>query len=152
MNGQTHALIDFCYQPTGIGCIVTSPLQYWSSNLTALREDPDPKETAQCIPPPDVTGRTCFDQIGTPVMQDAIFGKLTCETTSSTAPCSPCVVDAAGMQNSYLLNNNDYSNMAAAKWELDVFMRNIKSFNLLTGYHTEIGDGNTYNETLANTI
>ena len=69
VNGDSYIVDDFCYKPiTGKGCIVTSPMQYWRSNITALQEDPDVKKTAQCIAPADATQRVCFDKIGVPVM------------------------------------------------------------------------------------
>ena len=40
--------------------------------------DPDVKKTSECIAKPGETKRVCFDRIGTPVMQFAIFGKLKC--------------------------------------------------------------------------
>jgi hypothetical protein len=52
-------------------------MQYWKMNVTAMEES-DPKETAQCIPPPDATTRVCFDRIGTPVLTFAVFGGLSC--------------------------------------------------------------------------
>jgi len=54
---------------------VTTPLQYWQSNLTRLLNDPDIKETTKCIPPSNATERVCFDQIGVPVMPFTILGK-----------------------------------------------------------------------------
>lgn len=79
VNNQQYVVDDFCYKPiTGKGYIVTSPMQYWRSNITALQADKDVKVTAQCIAPSDATERVCFDKIGVPVMQFTIFGKLTC--------------------------------------------------------------------------
>ena len=77
-------------------------MQYWKSNLTALNEDPNVKVTAQCIPPPDTTERVCFDAIGTPVLTFAVFGGLTCEL-GSDAPCQACLIDASGLQLTFLL-------------------------------------------------
>lgn len=80
VSGRTYKVDDFCYKPiTGKGCIVTGPMQYWRSDLDKLLAS-NVKETAQCIAPPDATERVCFDKIGTPVMQFAIFGKLRCGT------------------------------------------------------------------------
>jgi len=68
VNNRVYKVDDFCYKPiTGKGCIVTSPLQYWRSDLKTLLKA-NVKETAQCIAPPDATERICFDRIGTPVM------------------------------------------------------------------------------------
>lgn len=126
-------------------------MQYWRSELKTLQEA-DVKETAQCIAPPDATERICFDRIGTPVMQFAIFGKLRCETPKKNE-CSSCRLDASGLQVSFLLYNNDYTAVNAEAWERDVFIRNVKSFNKAMGqeYHTELsGEGlqTSYNQDL----
>ena len=82
---MTFTLDDFCYKPiTGEGCIVESPMQYFKSNLDLMLAS-NPKEVAQCIPPPNQTERTCFDAIGTPVLTYAVFGGITCEPGSEAA-------------------------------------------------------------------
>ena len=46
VNGKDYMVDDFCYKPiTGKGCIVTSPMQYWRSDLQALLAS-NVKETA----------------------------------------------------------------------------------------------------------
>lgn len=36
--GKEYRLDDFCYKPiSGKGCIVTSPMEYWKMNSTALQ-------------------------------------------------------------------------------------------------------------------
>ena len=46
LNDKKYTVDDFCYKPiTGKGCIVTSPMQYWRSDLKALL-DSDVKKTA----------------------------------------------------------------------------------------------------------
>lgn len=126
-------------------------MQYWRTDLGALQKlsEAEVKATAQCIAPPDATERVCFDRIGTPVMQFAIFGGLRCETPKKNE-CSSCLLDASGLQVSFLLYNNDYSMASAEAWERDVFIRSIKSFNKAMGqeYHTKLDDGQTYDEEL----
>jgi len=154
INGKDYSVDDFCYKPIGgEGGIVTSPMQYWRSDLQQLWNDPDVKQTAQCIAAPDATERVCFDKIGVPVMQFTIFGKLTCATPKKNE-CSECSVNAAGLQVTFLLLNNDYSTATAEQWESDVFIRNIKSFNKAMGddYHTELDDGEDYNQDLIDKI
>lgn len=69
VNNKDYIIDDFCYKPiTGKGCIVTSPMQYWKTDLQKLKDDPDVKLTSQCIAPPGATERICFDKIGVPVM------------------------------------------------------------------------------------
>lgn len=158
LNGLTFTIDDFCYKPImGEGCIVESPMQYWKGNRTLLNDpDTNVKETAQCIPPPNQTERTCFDAIGTPVLTYAVFGGITCEE-GTDAPCEACLIDASGLQITYLLNKNDYSLASAEEWERQVFINNIKSFNYALGndYHTDMTgpeEGLTYNMDLVNII
>ena len=86
-------------------------------------------------------------------MQFTIFGKLSCATPKKNE-CSECRVDAAGLQVTFLLLNNDYSTATAEQWEQDVFIRNIKSFNKAMGddYHTDLADGQEYNQDLMDKI
>ena len=79
-------------------------------------------------------------------MQFTIFGGLTCETEKKNE-CSECLVDASGLQVTFLLYNNDYSTSNAEEWEKQVFIRNIKSFNKVMGqdYHTEMDEGVEFN-------
>lgn len=153
VSGRAYGVEDFCYKPiTGKGCIVTSPMQYWRSDLDALLAS-NVKEAAQCIAPPDATERVCFDRIGTPVMQFAIFGKLRCGTPKKNE-CSSCLLDASGLQVTFLLYNNDYSTATAEAWEKAVFIRNVKSFNKAMGkdYHTQLDDGQDYNQDLIDAV
>jgi hypothetical protein len=124
-------------------------MQYWKSNVTALIDDNDVKETSECIAPPGTTERVCFDKIGTPVMQFAIFGGAKCVTPKKNI-CSSCKIDASGLQITFLLYKNDYSNDNAKQWEKEVFERNIKTFNkaIGKGYHDDLDDGYTYNQEL----
>lgn len=49
----------------------------------------------------------------------------------------------------YLLNNNDFTNPVAMEWEKQVFIKNVKTFNLFADYHTELPDGvEDYNKEL----
>lgn len=104
-----------------------------------LYDDPDVKATAQCIPPIDQVERVCVDDIGVPVLTYAVFGKTECEPGTDGA-CLACKIDAAGMQITFLLQHNSYSETAASEWERQVFIRNFRSFNyaLDNGYHTEL--------------
>lgn len=53
----------------------------------------------------------------------------------------------------FLLNNNDYSNPAAVEWELQVFIKNIKTFNHAVGYQDELPNGlEDYNQELLTKI
>jgi hypothetical protein len=124
-------------------------------NLTDM-ENSDPKNTSQCIPPPDATSRICFDRIGTPVLTFAVFGGLTCEP-GTVGVCEACKIDASGMQMTFLLSNNEYSATTAEEWERQVYIRNFKSFNKAIGmdYHTDMSGpmkGISYNEDLIEAV
>lgn len=84
-------------------------------------------------------------------MQFTIFGGLTCEVPKKTE-CSNCLVDASGLQVTFLLYKNDYSQANAESWEQSVFIRSVKSFNKAMGndYHLELADGEDYNDELIN--
>ncbi len=92
--------------------------------------------------------RACFDSIGSPVLTFAIFGDTQCENEATE--CDQCILDAGGMQFTFLLNHNEYSQVTAEEWERQVYIRNVKSFNkaLDNGYHTDMTgpeDGLDYN-------
>ena len=91
----------------------------------------------------------CFDRIGVPVMQDAVFGGLSCVVPKKNE-CSECLVKASGLQVTFLLLNNLYSTGTAEDWEKNVFIRNIKSFNHAMGndYHIDLDKGQEYNNDL----
>jgi Niemann-Pick C1 protein len=95
VNGIQYKVDDFCYKPvTGKGCIVTSPLEYWRANLTRLQNS-DVKLTSTCVADKNTTERICFDRIGVPVLQFAIFGGLSCVEKKKN-DCSQCKVRASG--------------------------------------------------------
>jgi len=75
-------------------------------------------------------------------MQFTIFGGLSCEVPKKNE-CSNCLIDASGLQVTFLLFNNDYSAATAEEWEKSVFIRNVKSFNHFMGddYHTDLDEG-----------
>lgn len=115
-------------------------------DLSRLKADPNVKVTAQCIAPPDATERVCFDRIGVPVLQFAIFGGLSCVVPKKN-DCAECLVKASGLQVTFLLYNNEFTSETAEAWERDVFIRNIHSFNyaLGNGYHDDKAYGLDYN-------
>ena len=80
-------------------------------------------------------------------MPSAISGKMGC-IKEGTSECAACSVTASGFQVTVLLNHNAYSDEVAMEWEKQVYEANAKTFNNLTGYHTELMEGQHYNETL----
>lgn len=86
----------------------------------------------------------------------AVFGGIRCQE-GTTGKCEACLIDASGLQLTYLLNKNDFSLSAAEEWERQVFIRNIKTFNYALGndYHTDLTgpeEGLTYNQNLIDNI
>lgn len=44
-------------------------------------------------------------------------------------PCDHCYISAKALSITYLLNNGDFTNKDALKWELNVFMETMRRFN-----------------------
>ena len=85
----------------------------------------------------------------------AVFGDSTCENEATE--CAACILDAGGMQMTFLLNNNEYSLETAEAWEAQVFIRNFHSFNYALGndYHTDMTgpvEGMEYNQDLVDKV
>jgi len=113
------------------------------------------KTLATCVAPLPGEQRACFDSIGSPVLTYAIFGDTNCENVATE--CDQCILDAGGMQFTFLLNNNAYSIDTAEEWEAQVYIRNVKSFNyaLDNDYHVTMDgplEGMTYNMDLVNDL
>ena len=46
-NNKLYTVDDYCYKPVhGKGCFISSPMDYWKMNITAMLDDPDIKTTA----------------------------------------------------------------------------------------------------------
>lgn len=67
---------------------------------------------SECIAKENQTDRVCFDKIGTPVLQFAIFGNITC-VEKRQSNCDSCKVLTPALQTTFLLYNNDYSTQTA---------------------------------------
>ena len=141
---MNFTLDDFCYKPiSGEGCIVESAMQYFLNNATILANfttNESIKELATCITPMIEYNQTkaCFDQMGTPVLTYAVFGDTQCQ--NEVSECESCILDAGGLQFTFLLSHNEYSLVTSEEWERQVFIRNVKSFNyaLGNGYHIDM--------------
>jgi hypothetical protein len=56
---------------------------------------------------------------------------------------------ASALQTAVLLNNNDFQFDSASAWELNVLIRNLKTFNKVIGtYNIDLPAGLTYNQDL----
>jgi len=69
--------------------------------------------------------------MGTPVLTFAVFGDTQCQNVATE--CDQCILDAGGLQFTFLLNHNEYSLITSEEWERQVFIRNVKSFNKALG-------------------
>jgi hypothetical protein len=84
-----------------------------------------------------------------PVLSYAVFGGITC-TNGTSGECQACLIDAPGLQMTFLQNKNEFSQGTVEEWERQVFIRNFKSFNyaLNNSYHVDMDgpmEGITYN-------
>lgn len=89
--------------------------------------------------------------MGTPVLTYAVFGDTQCQ--NEVSECESCILDAGGLQFTFLLSHNEYSLVTSEEWERQVFIRNVKSFNyaLGNGYHIDMDgpmEGLEYNKEL----
>jgi hypothetical protein len=81
-------------------------------------------------------------------MPYTILGKMRCEKAKDN-DCSACGLEASALQTTFLLNNNAYQSDSASAWELNVFIRNLKTFNLVLGtYNTDMPEGVEKNQEL----
>jgi Niemann-Pick C1 protein len=81
-------------------------------------------------------------------MPYTIFGKMECVEPKENE-CSACGLKASALQTTFLLNNNEFQFDSASQWELNVLIRNLKTFNKVIGdYNTELPEGLTYNQDL----
>lgn len=63
------------------------------------------------------------------MIPDVVFGKKICVEEPDSTTCSPCNINATALFVTFLLNNNDYTNPAAAAWEKDVYENFTQIFN-----------------------
>lgn len=128
---QTYSLQDFCYKPIqNEGCLITSPMDFWKVNLTKMKQDSDIKETAKCLKKTAVKEIPCMDRLGIPIQIDAVFGAQGCENNEICDACNLCRKTARALSVTFLLNNDFYTNKIAEIWERDVFIEEVKKFNL----------------------
>ncbi len=127
---EKYSIDDLCYKPiSGKGCLVTSPLDFWKMNLTAMQNDHDIKETAKCLKKSAQKDLPCFDRIGVPIQIDAVFGAQGCENDEKCDECNVCRRTAGALSVTFLINNNFYTNKIAELWERDIFTHEIRKFN-----------------------
>lgn len=126
---KVYTLDYFCYKPiTGKGCFVSSPMDYWKMNLTAMQEDTNIKYTAQCTEQVTGTEIPCSDRNEIPIIRNVVFGGVTCITGTKTG-CEACKIAAKMLVVTFLLNADAESKPGAERWENHIFEEKIAAFN-----------------------
>lgn len=126
---KVYTVDYFCYKPvTGKGCFISSPMDYWKMNVTAMEADPDIKYTAQCTQ--QVAGEeiVCSDRNEIPIIREVVFGGISC-LSGSTTGCEACKITAKMLVVTFLLNNDPNTKDGAERWENHVFEAKINEFN-----------------------
>ena len=126
---KVYTVDYFCYKPvTGEGCYISSPMDYWKMNITAMEDDPDIKYTAQCTQ--QVAGEeiVCSDRNQIPIIREVVFGGIEC-LTGSTTGCEACKITAKMLTVTILLNNNKETKEGAEYWENHVMEAKIAAHN-----------------------
>jgi Niemann-Pick C1 protein len=129
-DGKHYNISDYCYKPiNGKGCYIASPMDYWKMDLSKMLEDPDIKETAQCVNQVEGEQIVCSDRNEIPIIRNVVFGGIDC-ITGSTSSCDACRIKANALAVTILLmNEDDYIDMGVKDWEKDVFEDLIDDFN-----------------------
>lgn len=128
-ENRVYTVDFFCYKPVdGEGCYISSPMDYWKMNITAMQDDPDIKYTAQCTQ--QVAGEeiVCSDRNQIPIIREVVFGGIKC-LSGSTTGCEACKITAKMLTVTILLNNNDETKRGAEYWETHVMEAKINAFN-----------------------
>ncbi|OMJ75522.1 hypothetical protein SteCoe_25300 [Stentor coeruleus] len=127
---KLYTVDDYCYKPVrGKGCFISSPMDYWKMNLTAMLDDPDIKSTAQCINQQEGQQILCSDRNNIPIIRNVTFGGVHC-LQGTGGPCQSCKIDSRALIITFLLNNqHDNIEEGVESWEKDVFEKLINDYN-----------------------
>lgn len=131
-NGLNYTVDYLCFKPiAGKGCMITSVTNFWKDNYESFKNatERDLKKMAQCLQSGDSGEMPCFDNLGTPIQIDAIFGQQGCEGGAPISECTICNKTAKAMAMVFLLKNDIFTNRIAIKWEETVFKKAIYDFN-----------------------
>lgn len=134
---------DFCFRPIqGKGCLVESPMQLWLGNKTLLMDDPNIKLTVACQSQQKVIRNRapCMDKIGTPIMQNVIFGGISNdEKHVNRDPCGATIPKAKALMVTFLLNNANNGKYLndAMDWEQDTFLNISAAWDERLRYDTK---------------
>ncbi|MCQ2817371.1 MAG: hypothetical protein MJ252_08920 [archaeon] len=131
-NGLNYTVDYLCYKPiAGKPCMITSPTNFFMDDYETFlnKTDEDIKEIAKCLQSGTSGEMPCFDNLGTPIQIDAIFGQQGCQGGAPISECTICNKTAKAMSITFLLKNDIFTNKIAQKWEEEVFKKAIKEFN-----------------------
>lgn len=134
-NIEQTVLNDICYKPiVGKGCLVETPLDFFRSNITLIKELTPAliQDALSCRPILGATTIPCMSTIGVPVLPAVVLGDIHCPT--STIPgynfsvCGGCGNAASAVMLTFLLQNTAETTSLAESWEHDVFLPLVSSF------------------------
>ena len=131
-NGNNYTVDYLCYKPIeGKPCMITSPTNFFMDDYDVFlnKTDDDIKEIAKCLQSGTSGEMPCFDNLGTPIQIDAIFGQQGCQGGDPISECTICNKTAKAMSITFLLKNDVFTNKIAILWEEQVFKKAIKEFN-----------------------
>ena len=131
-NGLNYTVDYLCFKPVaGKPCMITSVTNFWQDDYEKFKNatDDDIKEIAKCLQSGTSGEMPCFDNLGTPIQIDAIFGQQGCEGGIKMSECTVCNKTAKAMSTTFLLKNDIFTNQIALKWEEEVYKKAVKEFN-----------------------
>jgi hypothetical protein len=104
LNSKKYTVEDICFKPImNKSCLITSPMSYWKMNLEKMKNDPDIKHTAKCLPSEEDDSVPCMDVIGVPIMSETIFGKQRCESGEVKGDCELCNITAKALSKDLII-------------------------------------------------
>lgn len=129
-DDSLYTVDNYCYKPIhGKGCYISSPMDYWKMNVTAMLIDPDIKATAQCQTEQEGDEIVCSDRNEIPIIRKLVFGGSDC-IEGTSAKCQACKITAKALVITFLLENNDWSDDHGVEhWEKHVFEKLLKDYN-----------------------
>lgn len=120
-KNSLYRLEYYCNKPIdNKSCHTTSSMDYWKMNINYLDIDNNIKQTANCL---SLTNQdiSCYDRLGLPVYQNAVFGGI-----SNTGG----ILTAKALILTFYLNDDDQTRDDGVEtWEKRAFGEKLKDFN-----------------------
>jgi Niemann-Pick C1 protein len=129
-DDSLYTVDNYCYKPIhGKGCYISSPMDYWKMNVTAMLADPDIKATAQCQTEQEGDEIVCSDRNEIPIIRKLVFGGSKC-IEGTSAKCQACKITAKALVITFLLENDHWTKHHGVEyWEKKVFEKLLKDYN-----------------------